>query len=223
VYKKALDHKSARIGVLFSGGPDSAALLFHYLDLGFTVYPVFVRAGLRWEKQELTRIRRILSMARSTRIRPLETAQLVLESAYSKNWSHTGAMPGPKSADSAVYLPARNLLLITKSLLRLVPLGVTNIAIATLKTNPFPDATPDYFSELSRVLSKSFGLQIRIHTPFAHLNKREVIQSYGKFPIHLSFSCLGRKKNHCGRCNKCVERKRAFKLAGVEDTTIYRP
>jgi 7-cyano-7-deazaguanine synthase len=38
----------------------------------------------------------------------------------------------------------------------------------------------------------------------------------------LTFSCLAPQgRRHCGRCNKCAERKRAFRQAGIPDPTKY--
>jgi len=41
-------------------------------------------------------------------------------------------------------------------------------------------------------------------------------------PLHLTLTCLQPHDGlHCGRCNKCEERRRAFAEAGVADTTAY--
>jgi 7-cyano-7-deazaguanine synthase len=45
----------------------------------------------------------------------------------------------------------------------------------------------------------------------------------GRFlPLELTFSCMrpldGR---HCGDCNKCAERRKAFRDAGLPDRTPY--
>jgi 7-cyano-7-deazaguanine synthase len=42
------------------------------------------------------------------------------------------------------------------------------------------------------------------------------------FPIDLTFSCIAPVGDlHCGRCNKCAERKHAFAAAGIVDQTEY--
>jgi len=42
-------------------------------------------------------------------------------------------------------------------------------------------------------------------------------------PLKLTFSCISPVSGqHCGRCNKCAERRRAFADAGVPDPTDYR-
>jgi 7-cyano-7-deazaguanine synthase len=41
-------------------------------------------------------------------------------------------------------------------------------------------------------------------------------------PWELTFSCIRPIGiRHCGRCNKCEERRRAFADAGVKDPTKY--
>jgi len=37
-----------------------------------------------------------------------------------------------------------------------------------------------------------------------------------------TFSCISPVgDDHCGRCNKCAERRRAFTALGIEDLTSY--
>ncbi|HEY5599987.1 MAG TPA: 7-cyano-7-deazaguanine synthase, partial [Candidatus Manganitrophaceae bacterium] len=41
-------------------------------------------------------------------------------------------------------------------------------------------------------------------------------------PLELTFSCIAPKgRLHCGRCNKCAERIRAFRSSGFSDPTRY--
>jgi 7-cyano-7-deazaguanine synthase in queuosine biosynthesis len=41
--------------------------------------------------------------------------------------------------------------------------------------------------------------------------------------LELTFSCINPKGyEHCGDCNKCTERKKAFFAAGVFDKTRYK-
>lgn len=214
--------KSKAIGVLLSGGLDSAALMGHYLEKGYRVWPVYVKCGLPWEQAELYWIQRFLKTCSIKQCRPLRVLQLNLEQAYQKNWSVTGRTPGSLSSDQSVYLPARNLLLIIKSLLALSTSDVTTLALATLKGNPFPDAKKSYFKSLEVLLGKSFGCRVHIRTPFARMNKTQIINAYHVWPLHLTFSCINPDGiRHCGRCNKCAERKRAFKEARVKDLTKY--
>ncbi|MCB4756814.1 MAG: 7-cyano-7-deazaguanine synthase [Elusimicrobia bacterium] len=211
-----------RIGLLVSGGLDSSALVIHCIKRGYKVWPVYVRCGLRWEKAELHWLKKYLGRIKSPLLHPLRLVYLHLDDAYKNNWSARKDAPGSNSSDQAVYLPARNLLLVVKSLLSLSSHNVNQLALATLKGNPFPDAKLSYTSQLGKVLSKSFNTKICIFTPFRNKTKRELIKAYQDASLHLSFSCINPKGiHHCGRCNKCTERKRAFRQAGVEDSTEY--
>ena len=213
---------SRQIGVLMSGGLDSAALIGITLQEKWTVWPVYIQCGLRWEKNEIFWAKKFLQKISSPKLKPLKILNLSLEDAYERNWSKTGHTPDSQSPDDAVFLPARNLLLITKSLLYLTSHNVYQLALATLKGNPFPDGKPSYFKRLNEILSLGFNRRVTVSVPFQSWTKKKVLQKANGLPLHLSYSCINPKgSHHCGKCNKCAERKRAFKRANIEDRSIY--
>ena len=207
------------ICVLTSGGIESAALLARMLRSGRSVMPVYVRGGLRWETAELTWLRRLLRALRGPRLQPLEVLEVPLRALYGTHWSVTGTrVPGASSADRAVYLPGRNVLLISHAAIACVPRRISQIAVGTLGGNPFSDATPRFFAQLAACLRVALQAPLRILTPLRHLTKPRVIRSASEVPWHLTFSCLNpRGLAHCGRCNKCAERRLALRAAGVPE------
>jgi 7-cyano-7-deazaguanine synthase len=92
-----------------------------------------------------------------------------------------------------------------------------------LRGNPFPDSTTKFFKKLSEVLSMGLNYEIEVKAPFNKLKKENVIAMGQRMPLEFTFSCLNPKGyDHCGECNKCVERKKAFFAAGVFDKTRYK-
>jgi 7-cyano-7-deazaguanine synthase len=209
--------------VLASGGLDSAVLLGELARTHRRVFPVFVRMGLRWEATELYWLRRFLKQLDSPRVQPLHIFDLPIDDVYENHWSLTGKrVPGARSADQAVYLPGRNLLLLSKTAVFCALHHIPTIALAPLDANPFPDATPAFFRRFEETVSRSLSHPIRVITPFRRLSKPQVIQRGAHLPLHLTFSCIApRGCLHCGQCNKCAERKRAFREAGVPDLARY--
>ncbi len=212
-----------KIGVLYSGGLDSATLVGHLVEKNYTVFPVYVSCKLPWEKTEKYWAKRFLRSLRSNRVKPILPIRLLLEGAYKSNWSQRGHTPNATSDDKEVFLPARNLLLTVKALLALSPKNVWEIAIGTLKGNPFPDATPAYFHTMEKLLQKSFRKKIKVISPFRNFTKTQILRRYQQLPLQYSFSCINPQGHiHCGVCNKCAERRRAFLLAGLLDKTTYK-
>jgi 7-cyano-7-deazaguanine synthase len=178
------------------------------------VYPVFIRQGLAWEAAELRLLRRFL---RATHAAPLTVLDLPASDLYGRHWSTTGRrVPGAKTRDEAVCLPGRNLMLLSKAAVFCALHKIPVIAVGSLGHNPFPDATPKFFRDFARVSG------VEVIAPFRALAKEEVIRRGRSLPLHLTFSCLAPQHGrHCGRCNKCAERRRAFARAGVADLTRY--
>ena len=214
---------SLPICALVSGGLDSAVLVSRLLAHGRRVVPLYVRCGLRWEPAELHWLRRFLRAIRCSRLASLVIVDMPLRSVYGSHWSLTGRrMPGALSADAAVYLPGRNVLLISHAAIRCAQRRLSTIAVGTLKGNPFRDASPRFFQVFASCLTSALGHPIRILAPLRRLAKRDVVHASAALPLHLTFSCLSpRGRRHCGACNKCAERRRAFRAAHVPDATHY--
>jgi 7-cyano-7-deazaguanine synthase len=212
------------LAVLVSGGLDSAVLLGTALHTHPAVVPLYVRTGLAWEAVERAHLDRFLAAVRTPALRPPVTLELPVADLYGDHWSLTGrGVPDADSADEAVYLPGRNVLLLSKALLWCHLHGVPAVALAVLEANPFPDATPAFFRAFADAVNAAVGGRVRVETPFADLDKTAVLRRGRHLPLEHTFSCIAPVDGrHCGRCNKCAERRRAFAAAGVEDPTEYR-
>ena len=99
---------------------------------------------------------------------------------------------------------------------------ISTIALGTLQGNPFGDASPVFLRQMAAALSKALERPIQILAPLRSMRKAQVIRAARAVPFELTFSCLQpRGLRHCGRCNKCAERCRAFRAAGLSDPTRY--
>lgn len=215
--------QAASRAVLISGGLDSAILLANLLHEGATIHPLYVRSGLYWEAAELEHLRRFLGALDAPTLRPLQILELPVADLYGGHWSITGEnAPDAHTPDAAVFLPGRNPLLLTKALLWCHLHGVSQVAIGSLETNPFPDATPEFFAAFQQVLNQAVGGVVRIVRPLVGLSKTQLMQQGRRWPLELTFSCIHpRDGRHCGACNKCHERRQAFLLADIPDCTPY--
>jgi 7-cyano-7-deazaguanine synthase len=212
-----------RTGLLLSGGLDSGILLLHLLGLGYEVRPFYVRSRLCWEEAEVAMLRKLLAFASQPALRDLVTLDMPADDLYGPHWSVTGqGVPDAGSADEAVYLPGRNALLLLKPALWCLRQGLPQLALAPLRANPFLDARAEFFAALELMLAQATGQQLRIWRPFGELEKSQVMQLGRGYPLELTFSCIDPIEGlHCGRCNKCNERRWAFRNANMPDPTHY--
>lgn len=211
--------------VLLSGGLDSAVLLAHEAAT-FDVRPVYVRSGLAWEPAELRMLTRLLgSQSFSHTALPLVVVQLPMEDVYPEDhWALTGRPPAYDTPDEDVYLIGRNITLLTKAGIVAARSDARRIALGPLAGNPFPDATTAFFAAMAEALSRGLAHAITIATPFASLDKSQVIELGARLgvPFELTLSCMNpHGDEHCGVCSKCRERRDAFAEAGVIDPTPY--
>lgn len=218
-----LDSMSTTTAILVSGGLDSAILLAEALQEHESVYPLYVRCGLHWETVELEHLHRFLEALNAPALRPLHVLHMPVIDIYPPHWSLTGeGVPDANSPDEAVFLPGRNVLLLAKALLWCHLQGVPEVAMAPLESNPFPDATPAFFSAFEAVVNQAVGGKVKIRQPYLGLHKVDVLLRGQKLPLVYTFSCIRPQDGrHCGACNKCAERQKGFADAGIPDPTPY--
>jgi len=209
------------ITVLASGGLDSCVLVAHLLDGERVVQPLYIRFGLMWEAVEEAHLRRFLATLPT--VPTLVTLDLPILDVYGDHWSTAGGdVPGAHTADDAVYLPGRNVLLLAKTSVWCALHGISTVALGTLRGNPFPDSTAGFFAQLSTVMSTALSFPIEVVTPFSGLDKSQVLALGRDLELQHTFSCIEPRDGlHCGQCNKCAERQRAFRELEVPDATRY--
>lgn len=212
------------LAVLVSGGLDSAILVGDAVRRGETVQPLLIRCGLFWETTEAEYLRRFLAAIAKPHLLPLVELQQPVGDLYGNHWSVTGVgVPSADDPDEDVFLPGRNVLLLAKSLLWCHLNKAERLALGSLSTNPFPDATPEFFQGFERIVNAAVEGYTKIVLPFGEMKKQEVMRLGIGLPLEHTFSCIRPADGlHCGACNKCQERKVAFADAGMSDPTQYR-
>lgn len=214
---------NSTVAVLFSGGLDSSILLARLLAEQRRVQPLYVACGLFWQRVELRWARRYLQAIDAPGLEPLVVLEMPLADLYGDHWSITGrGVPGADEPDEQVYLPGHNPLLLIKADIWCRQRGVVQLALGALATNPFGDATDAFFASFAAAMDQAVPGKLALVRPLASKGKRDVMQSGGAAPLGLTFSCLAPVgESHCGACNKCAERQRAFRDAGLVDLTKY--
>ena len=164
-----------------------------------------------------------LDAVRTPSLQALQVLEVPVRDLYPQHWSLTGVnVPDAASPDEAVFLPGRNVLLLSKALLWCHLHGIGEVSLAPLGSNPFPDATPAFFAAFEAVVNQAVEGRVRVKLPYLGLHKPEVMRRGRELPLELTFSCIrpsGGK--HCGACNKCAERRKAFIDGGLTDRTPY--
>lgn len=218
--------------VLLSGGLDSAVLAAHEA-LAATVQPVYVSVGLAWEAGEGAMIQRLLTApVFAGRVQPLVRMESTMRDVYPPDhWAIRGAPPAYDTPDEDVYLPGRNLVLLTQAAVVAMRTHAHRISLGPLAGNPFPDTRTEFFAAMATALSLGLDHPIEIATPFLHWDKAQVIRRGVELdvPLELTLSCMNPSTGaasdalpmHCGRCSKCRERRDAFAAAGTPDPSTY--
>jgi 7-cyano-7-deazaguanine synthase len=212
-----------RLAVLASGGLDSSVMLAELARSGREIFPLYVRAGLTWERHELGALRSFVRRLKMHGIHPVSVLQLPMGDVAAGHWSITGRkVPGYRAAVSSNYILGRNLSLLVKAATFCAYNRIGEIAMAPLESNPFPDARPEFFRALERAIELGIGLKLKILAPFVGMTKGQVIRLGATLPLRFTVTCARPEGiTHCGRCTKCAERIEGFRYAGIPDPTDY--
>lgn len=210
--------------VLVSGGLDSAILLAEMVEKQIPkVYPLFIRCGLHWENTELVYLKKFTNAIKSKNLENLVILDVPVGDLYKNHWSLTAQnVPDLNTPDEAVFLPGRNVLLTAKALLWCNLNKVGSLSLGVLESNPFPDATDDFFRNITDTVNQSVLGNVKLIRPYAGMHKTDVLKSGMNFPLEYTFSCIRPINDlHCGKCNKCAERIKGFQQASIKDPTVY--
>lgn len=209
--------------VLVSGGLDScvtAAVANQKYELAF----LHANYGQKTEKKELKAFDKIANFYK-VKQRLICELNWLKEIGGSSLTDSSMKLPEGKLKRKNIpstYVPFRNatLLSIATSWAETISAGCIFIGAVAQDVPNYPDTQPEFFKIFDKLIKiGSKTKDIKIITPINKLQKHEVIKLGVKLgaPLHLTWSCYQNSNIPCTRCDSCIRRENAFKLAGIKD------
>ena len=132
-----------------------------------------------------------------------------------------------KSSESAssVWVPARNMVFTSIAVSYAESIGAEKIIVGwdAEEAATFPDNSKEFLNTFNELIDVGSPENIKIEAPAIDLTKEEIVKLGVEVgaPMEISYSCYKGGKKHCGVCESCMRRKRAFTQLGIEDLSEY--
>lgn len=221
-----------RAVVLLSGGLDSATTLAMARARGLDCYALSFDYGQRHrvELEAAARVAQHLG-AREHRVTVIDTRLFASSALVDTQQSVPHA--GHSVAIPSTYVPARNTVMLALGLAWCEALGATYLYIGAnaVDYSGYPDCRPEYLSAFENMANLALkmtveGQHLHLERPLVHLTKAEIIQAGIALGVDysLTVSCYQADEHGraCGNCDSCYFRREGFRLAGVNDPTLYQ-
>jgi 7-cyano-7-deazaguanine synthase len=220
--------------VLLSGGLDSmvAAALAREAGFGLLALTIDYNQRHRIEIEAAKRIAAALGAERHVLL-PLDLR------AFGGS-ALTADIDVPKHHDAdrigtdipVTYVPARNTVFLSVALAWAEAAGARDLylGINALDYSGYPDCRPDFVTAFERLAATATkagveGERFTVRAPLLHMTKAEIAREADRLGLDagMSWSCYDPTPDlkHCGACESCRLRARAFGEAGLLDPTDY--
>lgn len=87
----------------------------------------------------------------------------------------------------------------------------------------YPDCRPGFIASMRDAVSQGTYNGVVLDAPYTAISKADIVRRGAAIGVDfsLTYSCYRGRERHCGKCGTCVERKEAFRIAGITDPTEY--
>ena len=124
-----------------------------------------------------------------------------------------------------VWVPGRNVVFTAIATSFAEAMGAEKIIVGwdLEEAATFPDNSNAFLKAFNSVLKIGSPDDIQIEAPVIDLFKKDIVKLGEEIdaPLYLTYSCYMGGKIHCGKCESCMRRIRAFKEAEISDNTFY--
>jgi len=218
--------KQSKTVLIYSGGIDSTVLLYDLLNSGHDVQALSVNYGQRHGK-ELDCAKSLCKQLNVEHHVADLTALNPLLSGSSLTSPHVQVPEGHYEDESmkATVVPNRNMILLSIATGWAMSTGASSVSYAAHSGDRaiYPDCREEFADAMNSVMEIAGWDKVSLNRPFSSLTKADIVKLGDELgvPFEQTWSCYKGGQVHCGVCGTCVERREAFQLAGVTDSTIY--
>lgn len=200
-----------RNGILLaSGGLDSTTMAYWLISQGIDFVPLFINYGQHCSDTEYETLKKVLPKNYIDKIEVIDV-QSIYKKSKSKFIEPANLWEDEITADD-LYIPYRNVLLLTIGATFAQTLGLSNVYSAFINSNHAKeiDCSNEFFEKMESMLI-DYG-SVKINMPFRNYSKLEVAQLGIELgaTIGLTFSCQASPIIPCGACPNCVDRLEAL-------------
>ena len=204
--------------VVLSGGPDSAVVAFWAKKQGYQIYPITFKYGQIAQKETECAQKIAEKIGITTKIIDLSALKEIFSGVTSL--CNTD-IPLTSEFSPPIIVPFRNAIFLSAAVAYAVSVGADKIFYGAQGSDePFyPDCRREFYEAFEKAAQLGTCQEITIKAPFSGRQKSDLIKIGAELgvPFELTWSCYLNGAKHCGKCESCVNRKKAFRGAGVSD------
>jgi 7-cyano-7-deazaguanine synthase len=209
--------------VVLSGGPDSATVAYWAKKQGYEVHAITFKYGqiATREIEYAFKIAKELNVP--IKLIDLSTLKEIFTGVTSLCDDHISMT---SEFSPPIIVPFRNAIFLSVAVAYAVSINAKRIFYGAQGSDePFyPDCRREFYKAFEKVAVIGTNREITIEAPFNSIKKSEVIKIGLELgvPYHLTWSCYLNGQYHCGKCESCINRKKAFADACITDPTSYK-
>jgi 7-cyano-7-deazaguanine synthase len=208
--------------VILSGGPDSTVVAYWAKHQGYDVNCLSFKYGQIAEKE--TNQAKLIAEKLGTPIKVIDLSSLKeifmgVTSLCDRNIQLTSSFSQP------IVVPFRNAIFLSIAVSCAASINSKSIFYGAHGSDAefYPDCREEFYKSFEQTARLGTEMNIGINAPFSSITKSELLKIGKKLgvPFELTWSCYENKGEHCGVCESCINRRNAFKQAGIKDPTKY--
>jgi 7-cyano-7-deazaguanine synthase len=220
--------------IIFSGGMDSATLLWKLLSEGNEVEAISFNYGQR----HVAELIYAKDMIKYLQDQGYDIKHDIID--ISSVFSHISSssltnpdIPVPKchytdAVAKVTVVPNRNQILLSIAVGIAASRGINKVLYAAHAGDwsVYPDCRTEFLDSLNETTRLStLWHPVQIEAPFISLTKSDIVRIGLDLGVkyELTRSCYNSEEKPCGMCPTCIERIEAFTLNGVMDPSEYMP
>ena len=208
--------------VVLSGGLDSSTVAYWAKKEGYDVYAMTFKYGQIATKEVESAERIAKELGAPIKVVDLSSLREIFTGVTSLC---DESIPMTSSFSQPIIVPFRNGILLSVAVAYAIALGATRVFYGAQGSDePFyPDCRREFYKSFETAARLGTDRDIIIEAPFSNIPKSEIVK-LGielRVPYALTWSCYLNKSTHCGACESCANRRKAFRDANVVDLAEY--
>lgn len=208
--------------VVLSGGPDSSTVAYWAKNQGYDVYAISCMYGQIATKEVEYAGRIAERLGIRLKLVDLSSLKEIFGGATSLCNEN---IPMTSSFSQPIIVPFRNAIFLSIAVSYAVAIGATKVFYGAQGSDePFyPDCRKEFYKSFETAAKLGTDQDIIIEAPFSNIPKSGIVKSGSELdvPFELTWSCYLNGSKHCGKCESCINRKKAFREAEVKDPVEY--